>query len=92
MTTQVKPGTRCECRGVDTHSHVVASPEAYRTGNHRQCLQDATRLVTIPLPQGVIPGTWADVIWQTVPMCQSCAPISEARYHEALQSLTGGLQ
>ena len=84
MTTQVKPGMRCECRGTLWHEHTVASPEAYATGNHSQCPHEATRMVTVAaVTGGASRPEWQARGYGAKVQRHLCAPCAE--YHEARQ-------
>ena len=67
METQVKPGTRCECRdGKRCHDD--------GDGYGRQCIADAVRTVTMQ----PFPTLLGNQYEKQVPMCAACA-----EYHEA---------
>ena len=75
MTTQVKPGTRCECRDCgDSHN---------RRDTHRPCSHDAVRIVSV-MPSGrILYDAESIVDFHTKRLCAPCAAYHEARQKES---------
>ena len=75
----IKPGTRCECRGQEGHSHGVT--DTGPNADDFRCPHDAVRMVTVirdKMPRFV---DEQETNWEPegvdVPMCAACA-----EYHE----------
>ena len=81
MATQVKPGTRCECRDHQHITHAIDTGPGFR-GPDRvyDCTREAVRMVTVRGSIQDMDGlTIAPEAYREVPMCSPCAAYHEAR-------------
>jgi len=72
--TEVKPGTRCECRGYHARSANDLTAENHQM---RGCMRNAVRMVTVQDGRKSLAAF--DYNYVNVPMCSACAQFHEAK-------------